>query len=202
MKLVRPTAPQRLTLGAPITVLAPQAQQGLDQATPRRTSTRERLASAFHAAVDAPTPIRPPSPRLTQGHKLRHGTIVKASDPTMAPLLKGTSHGPAQCGRKPGIGSEPATGFLFATLVPKGHPRDPGEVLPLLDKVEAATQRVRTAPKRHGYSVAGDLGVNAASLRQALHARGMLTVGMPKTIEPLQVNPSPAEVRAILHEAG
>jgi len=52
------------------------------------------------------------------------------------------------------------------------------------------------------HSVAGDLGVNDATLRQALHARGILTVGIPKTVAPIQPHPSPQEVRDILHEAG
>jgi hypothetical protein len=50
--------------------------------------------------------------------------------------------------------------------------------------------------------VAGDLGLNDAALRQALHARGMLTVGMPKTVAPIQTHPSPEEVLDILNEAG
>jgi len=202
VKIVRQTEQQLLTLGEPIKVLAQQAQQVLEQATTLRASTRERLAHALHAAVDAHTHIRTQSTRLTQGKKLRHCKIVNAYDPTIAPILKGKSNCPAQFGRKPGLVSEPATGFIFATIVPKGNPSDPGYVLPLLDKVEAATQRVRTAPKRHVYSVAGDLGGNDVSLRQALHARGILTVGIPKTIEPIQGNPNPAEVRTILAEAG
>jgi hypothetical protein len=202
VKLVRHTAQQLLSLGEPINTLAQQAQQSLEQATTLRASTRARLASACHAAVDAHAHIRTQSTRLTQGKKLRHCKIVNAYDPTIAPLLKGKRNCPAQLGRKPGLVSEPATGFIFANVVPQGHPSDPSYVLPLLDKVAAATQRVRTTPQRHVYSVAGDLGVNDAALRQALHTRGILTVGIPKTIEPLQINPSPAEVRAILHEAG
>ena len=202
VKLVRQTEQQLLSLGEPIKALAQQAQQVLEQATTLRASTRERLASTLHAAVDAHTHIRTQSTRLTQGKKLRHCKIVNAYDPTIAPILKGKSNCPAQFGRKPGIVSEPATGFIFANVVPKGNPSDPSYVLPLLDKVAAATQRVRTVPRRHVYSVAGDLGVNDAALRQTLHARGILTVGIPKTIEPIQVNPSPMEVRAILTEAG
>lgn len=202
VKIVRQTEQQLLTLGEPITALAQQAQQILAQATALRESTRERLASALHAAMDAHARIRAQSTRLTQGKKLRHCKIVNAHDPTIAPILKGKSNCPAQFGRKPGIVSEPATGFIFANVVPQGNPSDPSYVLPLLDKVEVATQRVRTAPRRRVYSVAGDLGINDASLRQALHTRGILTVGIPKTIEPIKVNPSPEEVRAILNEAG
>ena len=75
-------------------------------------------------------------------------------------------------------------------MCPKGNPSDPSYVLPLLDKVQSAIERVQTAPKLQIHSVAGDLGVNDAALRQALHARGILTVGIPKTIEPIDPNPS------------
>ena len=118
--------------------------------------------------------------------------MVNAYDPTIAPIIKGKSNCPAQFGRKPGIVSEPATGFIFANLVPKGNPSDPSYVLPLLDKVQQAIERVQTGPRRQIHSVAGDLGVNDAGLRQALHERGILTVGIPKTVEPINANPSPA----------
>ena len=50
--------------------------------------------------------------------------------------------------------------------------------------------------------MAGDLGINDAALRQALHERGILTVGIPKTVEPIAPDPSAEEVRDILNEAG
>ena len=165
-------------------------------------ATRERFASALDAALDThaahPRPIYTAHP----GQKLRHCKIVNAYDPTIAPILKGKSNCPAQFGRKPGIVSEPATGFILANRVPKGNPNDLSYVLPLLDKVEQAIERVGPCHELHVYSVAGDLGVNDATLRQALHARGMLTVGIPKTVEPIQRQPSPAEVFDILNEAG
>jgi hypothetical protein len=50
--------------------------------------------------------------------------------------------------------------------------------------------------------VAGDLGLHDEVLRQALHARGLLTVGIPKTIAPLKADPSPEEILALLNAAG
>jgi hypothetical protein len=70
------------------------------------------------------------------------------------------------------------------------------------DKVQRAIEHLQTGPKRQIHSVAGDLGLNDASLRQALHARGILTVGLPKTVEPIQAAPSAQEVLDILNEAG
>ena len=40
------------------------------------------------------------------------------------------------------------------------------------------------SPTAPDHSVAGDLGINDAALRQALHQRGILTVGIPKTMSP------------------
>ena len=202
VKLVRQTEQKLLALGEPITALGQQAQQLLDQTTELSDSTRARLADAFNAAISSHEHIRKQSTRLTQGQKLRHCKLVNAYDPTIAPILKGKSNCPAQFGRKAGLVSDPATGFIFANRVPEGNPSDSGYVLPLLDKVQGAIARVRIAPRLQVHSVAGDLGLNDATLRQALHARGMLTVGIPKTVAPIQTNPSPQEVRDILNEAG
>jgi hypothetical protein len=200
--LVRQTERQLLALGQPIPALGQQAQQHLAQANDLQHSQRKRLTSALHAAMDAQEHIRKQSGRLTQGKKLSHCKIVNAYDPTIAPILKGKSNCPAQFGRKPGIVSEPATGFIFANRVPEGNPSDPSYVLPLLDKVQSAIDRVSTPQRLRVHSLAGDLGVNDATLRQALHERGLLTVGIPKSVEPINPTPTPEEIGAILTEAG
>src|SRR5262245_42579182 len=120
----------------------------------------------------------------------------------MAPIVKGKRNCPAQFGRQPGIASEPAPGFICATLVPPGNPSDPSEGLPLLAKVQNAIDRVQIGSQRQIPSVASDLGLNDPSMRQALHARGILTVGMPKTIESIAPTPSAQDVRTSLNEAG
>jgi hypothetical protein len=51
-------------------------------------------------------------------------------------------------------------------------------------------------------SVAGDLGVNDTALREALHARGILTIDIPKTVEPINAQPTAEEILDILNEAG
>jgi hypothetical protein len=202
VKLVRDTEQQLLALGQPITRLGQPAQHRLVQATALSDATRERFARALDAALSAHQRIRPPSVRLTHGQKLPHGKLVKAYDLTLAPIMQGKSNCPAQFGRKPGIASDPAPGFLCAHRVPEGNPRDVSSVLPLRDKVERAIERVKTVPRLHIYSVAGALGGNDATLRQALQARGILTVGIPKTVAPIQTHPSPQEVLDILNEAG
>ena len=200
--LVRHTEQKLLQLGEPITALGQQAQHLLTQTTTLSDAQRQRVAEAFTAAMSNHAHIRTQSTRLTQGQKLRHCKLVNAYDLTIAPILKGKSNCPAQFGRKPGIASDPATGFIFANHVPAGNPSDPSYVLPLLDKVQQAMARVTPPQRLRVHSVAGDLGLNDGPLRQALHARGILTVGIPKTIAPAKAHPSPEEIRAILNEAG
>lgn len=96
MKLVRQTETPLLAVGSSMATLAQQAHQALEKATHLSASTREHWASDRSAAQAAHQQIRTPSRRLTQGKRLRHGTIVHAYDPTMAPMLTGKSHGPAQ----------------------------------------------------------------------------------------------------------
>ncbi len=202
VKVVRQTEQQLLELGQPIIALGQQAQQLLTQATTLSEAARKRLTEAYNAAMYSHTHIPKQSTQLTHGKKLRHCKLVNAYDLTIAPILKGKSNCPAQCGRKPGIASEPATGFIFATRVPEGNPNDASYVLPLLDKVQSAIERVQTTPKLRLHSVAGDLGLNDAALRQALHARGILTVGIPQSVTPLAPNPTAEEIGAILTKAG
>jgi len=191
-----------LELGEPITALGQQAQQLLDRTTTLRAAQRERFTESFTAAMRNHAHIRKQSQWLTQGKKLSHCKIVNAYDPTIAPIMKGKSNCPTQFGRKTGILSEPTTGFIFANRVHEGNPSDPSYVLPLLDKVQAAIERAGAPRQFQVHSVAGDLGVNDSALRQALHARGILTVGIPKTVEPMHQAPSPEAIHNILNEAG
>lgn len=143
VKLVRHTEQKLLALGEPITALGQQAQQLLAQATALGDAKRERLTAAFNAAMHRHAHIRKQSTWLTRGKKLPHCKLVNAYDLTIAPILKGKSNCPAQFGRKPGIASDPATGFIFANRVPEGNPNDPSYVLPLLAKVQRAIVRVK-----------------------------------------------------------
>jgi hypothetical protein len=202
VKLVRHTEQRLLELGEPISTFGQQAQERLEQTTALRETQRERLTHALTTALSAHEHIRKQSKRLTQGKKLSHCKLVNAYDLTIAPIIKGKSNCPVQFGRKPGIASEPASGFIFATRVPQGNPSDSSYGLPLLDKVQRAIGLVETGPRRHIHSVASDLGLNDPVLRQALHARGILTVGIPKTVEPIEVNPEAQDVCNILNEAG
>ena len=200
--LVRQTEKQLLDLGGAIAPWSQEAQDLLAQ-TPHLTEVqRGRLRRDLETASDAHRHIVKQSQRLTQGKPLTQYKIVNAYDPTIAPIIKGKSNCPAQFGRKAGILSEPASGCIFANRVPQGNPSDPSYVLPLLDNVQRAIDLMRTRKRVQIHSLGGDLGVNDAVLRHALHQRGMLTVGIPTTVEPINPTPSPAEVLDILNTSG
>jgi hypothetical protein len=121
VKLVRHTAPPLFAVGATIATLAQQAPQALQQAPSLRASTRKRLARDLHAAPEAQRCIRTQSRRLTQGKPLLPCQIVKAYDATLAPIMQSQSNCPAQCGRQPGLLSEPTASFIFVMAVPLGN---------------------------------------------------------------------------------
>ena len=199
--LVRQTETHLLELGQPVLTLARAAQACLHGAPQLSAEQRARLDTQLTAALEAHHRIAHQSRRLTQGKALPHCKIVNAYDPTIAPICKGKSNCPAQFGRKPGIIAEPAAGFIFALHLPVGNPSDASYVEPLVDKVEQAIARVGARPIPAIPSLAGDLALNDAALRDALHARGMLTVGIPKTVEPLPLVPTPEDVTRMLDEA-
>jgi hypothetical protein len=182
--------------------LAQSVQQGLQEASQRREPTRERRASQRRVGLTAHPQSRTPSHRLTQGPRLMPGTIVKADDPTMAPMCQGQSHGPTPFGRTPGLLSGPAAGVVLAVPRPVGHPRDARSGVPLVDTVEPALARVTSRPQLAIHAVAGDLGGIAPQVPHALDARGLLTIGMAQTVAPMTPAPTSEAGLAILKEAG
>jgi hypothetical protein len=199
--LVRQTERQLLALGQPVPALARAAQTCLHGAPQLSEDQRVRLDTQLTAALQAHHRIAHQSRRLTQGKTLSHCKIVNAYDATIAPICKGKSNCPTQFGRKPGIIAEPAAGFIFALHLPVGNPSDASYVEPLIDKVEQALDRVGRHPTLAIHSLAGDLALNDAAVRDRLHERGILTVGIPRTVEPLPQSPTPEEVLRSLDEA-
>ena len=202
LRLVRETEARLLNIGQPVVAMAQAAQAGLQSAKALSEPRRQHLTTALTEALLAHEHIAKQSRKLIHGKRLGHGKIVNAYDPTIAPILKGKSNCPAQCGRKPGLISEPTAGFIFATHTPVGNPVDASYVLPLVEKVQNALTRVKGHHSPAIHAVAGDLGVNDTTVRQALHARGLLTVGIPNTIAPINPTPAPHEVLDLLKEAG
>jgi hypothetical protein len=193
--LVRQTERQLLEMGHQVLPLAWAAQACLPGAPQLPADQRARLNSQLTAALEAHDRIEAQSRRLMQGKALAHYKIVNASDPTLARMCKGKSNCPAQFGRKPGMIAEPAAGFIFTLHLPVGHPSDVSYVEPLVDKVEPAIAWVRTRSTPAIHSLVGDLVLNDAALREAVHARGILTV------DSLPSAPTPEDVIWILNEA-
>jgi len=201
VSLVRQTETQLLTTGEAVLALARTAQAQAQTAPQLTEAQRTRWDTTLTVALATHHQIVTQSRRLTQGKPLTRCKIVNAYDVTIAPICKGKSNCPTQFGRKPGILAEPATGFVFAAQLPVGNPSDVSYVLPLVDQVQTACARVTTRPAPRLHSLAGDLAVNDPTLRERLQAQGILTVGIPRTVEPLSPTPSPEAVRELLATA-
>jgi hypothetical protein len=199
--LIRQTEGQLLEVGVAVWPLAQAAHAGLHRAPQLSEEQQRRLEPQLMAALEAHRRIAHQSRRLTQGKALAHCKIVNAYDPTIAPICKGKSNCPAQFGRKPGIMAEPAAGFIFAWHLPVGNPSDASDVEPLIDKVEQAMARVGRRPTPAIPSRAGALALNDATLRATLHERGILTVGISRTIDPLPPAPTAEDICRSLEEA-
>jgi hypothetical protein len=201
VSLVRQTETLLLTTGQAVAQLAQTAQAHLQSAA-LTEEQRSRWDTTLTMAMVTHQQVVTQSHHLTHGKALTRCKIVNAYDPTIAPICKGKSNCPTQFGRKPGILAEPATGFIFALHLPVGNPSDVSYVLPLVDKVQAAFPHVTTRPTPTIHSLAGDLALNDSKLRESLHGRRILTVGIPRTVEPLSSTPTPEAVQQLLTTAG
>lgn len=202
VKVVRQTERHLLTLGQPLSTWAERAQAHLQNATEISSSKRERLASQLQTALEHHHHIEAQSRQRTRGKRLAQHKIVSAYDETLAPLIKGKSNCPAQWGRKPGLLSEPTLGFIFALPLPAGNPDDARYVEPLVDQTQAAIDRLTSSRQLAIHSVGGDMGIKDAHVPQLLHARGILTVGIPSCVEPIKATPDPEAIAAILAASG
>jgi hypothetical protein len=199
--LVRQTETPVLAMGQPVLALARAAQVCLHGAPQRSEDQRARLDTQLTAALQAHHRIAHQARRLTQGKALPHGKIVKADDPTIAPIGQGQSTCPAPFGRKPGMLAEPAAGLIVALQLPVGHPREASDGEPLIGTVAQAIARVGTRPAPAIHARAGALARTDAARREAWPERGRLTVGIPRTVDPLPPSPTPEAVFRILDEA-
>jgi hypothetical protein len=202
VSLVRQTETRLLESGQPVVPLARAAQAHLQSAAQLTEEQRQRLDTQLTVALAAHQQIATQSRRLTNGKTLTQCKIVNAYDPTIAPICKGKSNCPTQFGRKPGIIAELASGFIFAFQLPVGNPADPSYVSPLVDKLQHTLEQSSRRPTPAIHSLAGDLALNDSKVRETLHSRGILTVGIPHTAEPLPPAPRPEDVRRMLTAAG
>jgi hypothetical protein len=201
VRLGRQTETPLLARGQPVLARARAAQDARHGARQRSGEQRARLATQLTTALQAYPRLAHQARRLTQGKALPHGNIGNAYEPTIAPLGKGHSNGPAPFGRKPGVIAEPAAGVIVALHRPVGTPSEARYVAPLVDTGAQAIAWVRTRLPPGIHSLAGDLALKDAAWREVLHARGMLTVGIPQTLDPCPRSPTPEDVLRRLDEA-
>tara|TARA_Y100000310_G_C20621244_1_gene783407 strand:- start:11 stop:952 length:942 start_codon:yes stop_codon:yes gene_type:complete len=197
VRLVRQTEQQLLTVGQPVGPMALKAMLDLYEDSTVAESQKNRLHQQLQQATGQYECIERQSRRLTQGKPLAHPKIVNAYDQTIGPILKGKSNCPAQFGKKPGLIAEMATGFIFGLHLPPGNPDDASYMMPLMDQVQQAIEPMDRPRKPRIQSVAADLAFRQDPLRQQLHPRGILTVGIPSTTEPLPRRASPQQIQAV-----
>jgi hypothetical protein len=202
VKVVRQTESHLLTIGKPITQWGQQTYAALQLDTQISPTQRERLERQLQSALEHHQRIESQSRHLTQGKRLPHRKIVSAYDDTIAPIIKGKSNCPTQFGRKPGLLSESTVGFIFAFHLPPGNPDDASYVEPLVNHTQAAIDRMKRPRTLAIHSVGGDMGLNDANVRKHLHERGILSVGIAKSVEPINPQPDAEEIAAILAESG
>lgn len=202
LKLVRETEKRLLSIGSKVLPLALSVQMHLQKDTPIEAAQQERLRHQLDQALEAHRSIEKQSRQLVRGKKLDHCKIVNPYDRTIAPIKKGKSNCPTQFGKKPGLIAEMATGFIFGYHLPPGNPDDASYGMPLIHRVEAAIDRLDwNYPKRIPLirSLSGDLGMNDPTLREKLHQRGIATVGIPTSIEPIPKVPPPERIQQVLN---
>jgi hypothetical protein len=202
VKGVRQTESQLLVLGKPLTQWGQRADGALQLDHEISQAKREHLESQLQSALEHHRRIETQSRRLTQGKRLPHRKIVSAYDATIAPIIKGKSNCATQFGRKPGLLSESTVGFIFAIHLPPGNPDDASYAVPLVDQTQAAIDRMTSPRKLAIHSVGGDMGFNDTRVRDALHERSILSVGISKSVEPINPQPDAEEIAAILAESG
>jgi len=194
---VRQTERQLLEVGQSVGPLAMCAALYLQEDSSLESPHPQRLLAQLRQAAQHYEQIEQQSRCLIHGHRLPQAKIVNPYDRTIAPIIKGKSNAPVQFGKKPGIIAEMATGFIFGLHLPEGNPDDASYVPPLIQAVDAAIDKLKRSRKPKIQSLAGDLAFRVDNVREPLHARGILTTGIPSTTNPLPRTASPQQVLAV-----
>lgn len=197
LKVVRRTERELLEVGRDVGPLCLSAMLHLYEDDSLEQMKQDDLHEKLRRATANYESVQAQSKRLVNGKKLPHAKIVNAYDTSITAIIKGKSNCPAQFGKKPGIIAEMATGFIFGLYLPQGNPDDASYMMPLLDKVNTTISKMQKKRKPRIVSVAGDLAFKDACLRNDLHDRGILTVGIPSTIDPAPAIPTPEMIRAV-----
>ena len=205
LKLVRETEKRLLKQGCKVVPLALCAQMHLQNDPHIEEAQQERFLHQLDQALEAHRRIETQSRQLVNGKKLDHCKIVNPYDLSIAPIKKGKSNCPTQFGKKPGIIAEMGTGFIFGYHLPAGNPDDASYALPLVHWVDAAIdllQRKHPRRKPRIRSLAGDFGLDDQNLRTKLHSRGIVTVGIPHSVEPIPKVPTSQMIEQALEIPG
>lgn len=197
LKVVRQTERELLEVGRDVDPLCLSAMLHLYEDDSLEQMKQDDLHEKLRRATANYESVQAQSKRLVNGKKLPHAKIVNAYDTSITAIIKGKSNCPAQFGKKPGIIAEMATGFIFGLYLPQGNPDDASYMMPLLGKVNTAISKMQKKRKPRIVSVAGDLAFKDACLRNDLHDQGILTVGIPSTIDPVPAIPTPEMIRAV-----
>ena len=197
LKVVRRTERELLEVGRDVCPLCLSAMLHLYEDDSLEQMKQDDLHEKLRRATANYESVQTQSKRLVNGKKLPHAKIVNAYDTSITAIIKGKSNCPAQFGKKPGIIAEMATGFIFGLYLPQGNPDDASYMMPLLDKVNTTISKMQKKRKPRIVSVAGDLAFKDACLRNDLHDQGILTVGIPSTIDPVPAIPTPEMIRAV-----
>ena len=193
--LVRQTETHLLELGQPVLTLAQAAQACLHGTTQLAEDQRVRLDIQLTAALEGPSPDRTPIATADAGQSVvpRQDRQRRMIPPS--PHLQGQEQLPrpvwpqARHDRR----AERQASSL-PCICPWAIRAMPAMWSPWSTTWRRRSAGSETRPTLAIHSLAGDLALNDATLREVLHERGILTVGIPKTIDPLPPSPTPEDV--------
>jgi hypothetical protein len=201
VSVVRQTETHLLATGDPVVALAQTAQAQVQSAAELTEEQRARWDTTLPLALVPHQQIATHSRRLTHGKPLTCRKLVNAYAPPVPLSAKGRATVLRRLAANLGLWRSPPR----ASCSPRsclGNPSDASYVLPLVAKVQTARSHVPTRPTPAIHSRAGDLALNDATLRETLHACGILPLGIPRTVEPLSPTPTSAAIHQVLTAAG
>ena len=170
-----------------------------------RRSCRESSVHAWTRSSPPPsTPISGSHPNPDDSRRARRCATARSSTRTIPPLLpfaRAKAIAPRSLAASPASSPSRRQASSLRCICPWGIRVMPVTWSPWSTRWSRRSARVRTRPVPAIHSLAGDLAFNDTALREALHARGILTVGIPKTVAPLPLSPTPEDVLRILDEA-
>ena len=181
--------------------LARAAQAHVHGAMHLSEAQRARLHTQLTAALEAHHRIARQSRRLTQGKALPHCKIVNATIPRLRPSAKGRVTVPPSSAANRALSPSQRRALSLPGICPWAIRVMPAMWCPGSTRWSRRWPGSRRAPPRPSTRWRAIWRCNDAALREALHERGILTVGIPRTVDPLPPSPTPEDVFRSLEEA-